>query len=62
VLVANIKLNTMKITTKLSAELIKEENSLKVSAYFGAFINGDFRYIVALETKKQNLFFQFNEN
>lgn len=52
----------MKITAELSAELIKEENSLKVCTYFGAFINGDFRYMVALSTETEKLIFEFIEN
>ena len=61
-LISIIKQKAMKITAELSAELIKEENSLKVCTYFGAFINGDFRYMVALSTETEKLIFEFIEN
>lgn len=52
----------MKITAQLNTELIQEKNTLKVCAYFGAFINGDFRYIVVLTTQTAKTFFEFIEN
>lgn len=52
----------MVITQDLIQELIKEENALKVDAYVGAFINGDFRYMVSLSTEKDTVIFEFTEN
>jgi len=52
----------MKITAELVTELLLEENTLKIDCYFGRYIDGDFRYMVAMSTTTENLIFEFIEN
>lgn len=52
----------MKITAELVTELLLEENFLKIDYYFGRYIDGDFRYMVAMSTTTEKLIFEFTEN
>lgn len=52
----------MVITPKLIQELSKPENILKVDAFLGAFIRGDYRYLVSLSTEKATVIFEITEN
>ena len=47
---------------ELIQELTKEQNTLKVDAYIGTFVRGEYRYLVSLSTQNDTVIFEFCEN